>query len=154
MVLHVQRDHPLIVVKKSRIHGIGAFARVNIRHGKRLIEYIGPRLSKAAGQAELAKQNVYIFTLDDTYDIDGSVDWNLARFLNHSCDPNCEADVVRGRIWIYAIRAIRAGEELTYNYSHGLEGYEERPCQCGATNCVGYMVAEEFFPTVRQHRHP
>jgi SET domain-containing protein len=57
---------------------------------------------------------------------------------------------VRGRIWLYALRKIKAGEELTYNYSHDLDDYEERPCHCGASNCVGYMVAEQFFKTLRQ----
>ena len=147
-----QYDHPLIVFKPSPIHGIGGFARHDIRRRKRLIEYIGPRLSKAAAQLELQKLNYYIFTLNEDYDIDGSVEWNAARFLNHSCHPNCEADIVRGRIWIYALHDIKAGEELTYNYSHGIEEYEERPCHCGAHNCVGYMVAEEFFATVRQRQ--
>jgi SET domain-containing protein len=152
MTTHGHPEHHLITFEKSNIHGMGGFARVDIRRGKRIIEYIGRKLSKAEGQAELQQQNVYIFTLDDEHDIDGSVSWNLARFLNHSCDPNCEAEIVRGRIWIFARRHIKAGEELTYNYSHGLEGYEERPCQCGAHNCVGYMVAEEFFARLRQRQ--
>jgi SET domain-containing protein len=147
-----QDQHPLIVFKPSSIHGTGGFARRDIRRGKRIIEYVGPKLTKAEAQAELGKQNVYIFILDDDHDIDGSVDWNAARFINHSCDPNCEVEIVRGRIWIAARRDIEAGEELTYNYSHDLENYEERPCYCGALNCVGYMVAEEFFNTLRQRQ--
>jgi SET domain-containing protein len=148
-----QNKHPLIAFKPSRIHGIGGFARVDIRRGKRLIEYIGPRISKADAQAELQKQNAYIFILNETTDIDGSVEWNLARFLNHSCNPNCEADIVHDRVWLYALRNIRAGEELTYNYSYDIEDYADRPCYCGAHNCVGYMVAETFFGTVRQRQH-
>jgi SET domain-containing protein len=148
-----QNFHPLIAFKPSRIHGIGGFARVDIRRGKRLIEYVGPRISKADSQVELQKQNAYIFILDETTDIDGSVAWNLARFLNHSCKPNCEAGLVRDRIWLYALRNIRAGEELTYNYSYDIEDYADRPCHCGAPNCVGYMVAETFFATVRQRQH-
>lgn len=147
-----RQRHPLVVFKPSEIHGTGGFARVNIRRGTRIVEYVGPKLTKAEAQEELQKHNVYIFTLDDTYDIDGSVEWNAARFINHSCDPNCQVDIVRGRIWICALRDIRAGEELTYNYSHDLADYEERPCYCGAHNCVGYMVAEEFFATLRQRQ--
>ena len=143
------QDHPLIVFKRSTIHGTGGFARVDIRRGKRLIEYVGNKLSKAKAQAALNNQNAYIFTLDDTYDIDGSVPWNPARFLNHSCNPNCEVEIIRSRIWIYTLRYIKAGEELTYNYSYDFEDYEDRPCNCGAANCVGYMVAERFFDTVR-----
>lgn len=145
-----RHDHPLIVFKESGIHGTGGFARIDIRSGKRIIEYVGRKISKAEGQAELQKQNVYIFTLDDDYDIDGSVNWNRARFINHSCDPNCEVEIVRSRIWIYARRPIMAGEELTYNYSYDLDDYKSRPCQCGASNCVGYMVAAEFFATLRR----
>ncbi len=145
-------DHPLVRIGKSTIHGAGAFARRDIRRGKRIIEYVGRRLSKREGQAELENQNAYIFNLNDEVDIDGSVDWNLARFLNHSCGPNCEAEIVRGRIWIFARRNIKAGEELTYNYSHELEGYEDRPCRCGARSCVGYIVSEEYFPRLRQRQ--
>ena len=147
-----QSDHPLVVVKKSKIHGTGGFARVDLRRSKRIIEYVGPLLSKAKSQAELDAGNAYIFILDEDYDIDGSVVWNLARFLNHSCNPNCEAGIVRGRIWLYARRIIRAGDELTYNYGHALEGYDDRPCRCGASTCVGYMVAEDHFDTVRQRQ--
>jgi SET domain-containing protein len=144
-----QQDHPLIVFKPSTIHGMGGFARRDIRRGKRIVEYVGNKLSKAKAQQALDQQNVYIFTLDDTYDVDGSVAWNPARFLNHGCNPNCEVEIVRGRIWIYALRDIKAGEELTYNYSYDFEDYENRPCNCGAPSCVGYMVAEQFFDTVR-----
>jgi hypothetical protein len=147
-----RNDHPLVVFKPSTIHGIGGFARVDMRRGRRIIEYVGVKISKAQGQVELNKQNVYIFTLDEDYDVDGSVAWNAARFLNHSCAPNCEATIGRGRIWIAALRPIKAGEELTYNYSYDLEGYADRPCHCGAPTCVGYMVAEACFDTLRQRQ--
>lgn len=145
-------DHPLVMFQPSRIHGIGGFAWVDLRKGQRIIEYIGPKISKAKAREELNKGNAYIFTLDQDYDIDGSVAWNPARFLNHSCSPNCESDIVRGRIWIYAKRRIKAGEELTYNYGFGLGGFEDRPCNCGASTCVGFMVAEKHFATVRRRQ--
>jgi hypothetical protein len=145
-------DHPLVIFQPSRIHGLGGFAWVDLRKGRRIIEYIGPKISKAKGQDEINKGNAYMFTLDDEYDIDGSVPWNPARFLNHSCAPNCESDIVRGRIWIYARRCINAGEELTYNYGHGSGGFGERPCNCGAATCVGFMVAERHFATVRRRQ--
>jgi hypothetical protein len=146
-------DHPLVLFQPSRIHGIGGFVWVDLRKGQRIIEYMGPKLAKAKRQKELERDNPYLFTLDEDSDIDGSVMWNPARFLNHSCVPNCEAVMVRGRIWIYARRRINAGEELTYNYGYRLAGYEERPCHCGASTCVGYMVAEKHFATIR-NRHP
>jgi SET domain-containing protein len=145
-------DHPLVIFQPSRIHGIGGFAWVDLRKGQRIIEYIGPKISKAKGRGEINSGNAYIFTLDEDYDIDGSVAWNPARFLNHSCAPNCESDIGRGRIWIYALRRINAGEELTYNYGLGLGGFEERPCNCGARACVGFMVDERYFATVRRRR--
>jgi SET domain-containing protein len=152
MERHLSSDHPLVVFKKSKIHGTGGFARADIRRGIRIIEYVGPKLTKAKAQAELAKQNYYIFTLDDDYDIDGSVEWNPARFINHSCKPNCEVEIDRDRIWVLARRSIKAGEELTYNYSYDLDDYEDRPCNCGARECVGYMVAEQYFKTLRERK--
>jgi SET domain-containing protein len=92
------------------------------RKRQRIIEYIGPKLSKAKGLAELERGNASLFALDEDDDIDGSVTWNPARFLNHSCVPNCEAGIVRQHIWIYALRRIQAGEELTYNYGLDLGG--------------------------------
>jgi hypothetical protein len=153
MPTHNPLDHPLVIFQPSRIHGLGGFAWTDLRKGRRIIEYIGPKISKAKGLDEEEKGNVYLFTLDQNHYIDGSVPWNPARFLNHSCSPNCESGIARGRIWIYALRRIHAGEELTYNYGHGLEGYEERPCNCGASTCVGFMVDEQYFATVRK-RHP
>ncbi|ETX07834.1 MAG: hypothetical protein ETSY2_08890 [Candidatus Entotheonella gemina] len=152
MKKRLRNEHPLVIFKKSKIHGIGGFARADIQRGIRIIEYVGPKLAKAEAQAELEKQNSYIFTLDDDYDIDGSVEWNLARFINHGCQPNCEAEIDRDRIWILARRSIKAGEELTYNYSYDLDDYENRPCHCGAQGCVGYMVAERYFTRLRDRQ--
>jgi hypothetical protein len=145
-------NHPLVIFQPSRIHGIGGFAWVDLRKGQRIIEYIGPKISKAKALAELENGNTYLFSLDEDYDIDGSVPWNPARFLNHSCVPNCEAGIVRERIWIYALRRIKAGEELIYNYGFSLGGFEDRPCNCGASACVGFMVDEHYFATVRRRR--
>lgn len=143
-------DHPLVVFKKSPIHGRGGFARADIRKGKRIIEYVGEKLTKEEAEKALENSNCYVFTVNDEFDLDGSVDWNPARFLNHSCNPNCESGVQRNRIWIYALKTIKKGEELTYNYGHGIDDYLDRPCRCGAKNCAGYMVAEEHFKTIRK----
>ena len=82
-------------------------------------------------------------------DIDGSAGWNPARYLNHSCSPNCDAELINGHIWIVAQRDIACGEELTFNYGYDWEDYREHPCRCGAPGCVGYIIAEEFFPNLR-----
>ena len=89
-------DHPLVVFKTSAIHGTGGFARVHLTKGQRIIEYIGPRLAQADLQEQVDAGNAYIFILDADGAIDGSVGWNPARFLNHSCDPNCESRIVWG----------------------------------------------------------
>jgi hypothetical protein len=90
--------------------------------------------------------------LSEEEHLDGNVDWNPARFINHSCDPNCEAMLEGGRIWLVARRNIEAGEEMTFNYGFDLEDYRNYPCRCKAPNCVGYIVAEEFFEHVLNQR--
>ena len=115
-----------------------------------LIEYVGERIDKAESAKRCGEDNRYIFHLDDDFDLDGGVGWNPARWINHSCSPNCEAQLVDGHIWIVAIRPIHSGEEITFNYSYDLEEYRDHPCRCGAADCVGFIVAEEFFDHVRQ----
>lgn len=138
-----------VVFRHSPIHGTGGFAAQAIPSGTRVLEYVGERIDKRESLRRCEADNQYIFTLDAATDLDGNVGWNPARFINHSCAPNCEAEVEDGRIWIVSNRAIQAGEELTFNYGFDLEDYKEYPCRCGAAECVGYMVAEEFFEHVR-----
>jgi hypothetical protein len=140
----------LVYFRRSAIHGIGGFARADIATGTRVIEYIGERITKDESLRRCELSNEYIFSLDDAHDLDGNVSWNPARFLNHSCDPNCEAEPGDGCIWIVAKHDIRAGEEITFNYGYDLEDYREHPCHCGAADCVGYIVAEEFLDHVRR----
>lgn len=137
------------VFKPSKIHGFGGFARFDIPGGTRVLEYLGEKITKEQSLARCERNNEYIFALDDEHDLDGNVSWNPARFLNHSCKPNCEARLEDGQIWVVSIRNITAGEELTFNYGYDLEDYREHPCCCGATGCVGFIVAEELFDHVR-----
>jgi SET domain-containing protein len=136
-------------LKPSAIHGTGAFASAAVPAGTRLIEYVGERITKAESLRRCELNNQCIFSIDETHDLDGSVDWNPARFINHSCAPNCEAVLEEGRIWLIALRPIAAGEEITFNYGYDLESFREHPCRCGAEQCVGFIVAEEFFDHVR-----
>jgi uncharacterized protein len=143
-------------VRSSSIHNRGIFAKCDIPFDEPIIEYLGEKVTKAEstrrGEAliEKAKKTgeaaVYIFTLNQRYDIDGAKGYNPARYLNHSCAPNCEAYIIRGRIWIYSLREIKAGEELTYNYSFDVDTWEDHPCRCGADRCVGYIVEEKQWP--------
>lgn len=139
-----------VVFKPSTIHGTGGFARADIPAGTRILEYEGEKITKKESLARCERNNEYIFALDDEYDLDGNVTWNPARFLNHSCAPNCEALLQEGGIWVVSIRNITAGEELTFNYGYDLEDWREHPCCCGAICCVGYIVAEEFFEDVQR----
>ena len=125
---------------------MGGFALCKIKKGTPIIEYVGEKITKTEAAVRIAADNPFIFTLDDESDVDGSVTWNPARFMNHSCEPNAEAEIFDDQIWIMARRNIRAGEEITYNYSYDFEGHEKHPCRCGAARCVGFIVAEEFFP--------
>ena len=142
----------LVCLRQSAIHGVGGFAKAGIAAGTRVIEYIGEKITKAESLRRCESNNEYIFSLDGAHDLDGNVTWNPARFLNHSCDPNCEAEPDGGRVWIVARRGIRAGEEITFNYGYDLEDYREHPCRCGAADCAGYIVAEEFFGHVRKQQ--
>ena len=140
----------LYEIRPSRIHGTGVFARADIAAETRVVEYMGERLSKDESLRRRRAGNFFVFIVTDQFDIDGAVESNPARFINHSCDPNCEARMEDERIWIIAKRDIKAGEELSFNYGYDLQDYEDHPCACGAPTCLGYMVAEEHFDDVRR----
>jgi uncharacterized protein len=129
-------------VGTSRIAGKGLFAAQDIEKGTRIIQYIGARISKEESLRRLAEGNAYIFYFNDRYDIDGKTLKNKARYINHSCDPNCEILITKRTIWIVAKRDIPEGEELSYNYGYTAKHYR---CQCGAKNCCGYILAEEYW---------
>jgi len=144
----------LIVFRSSPIHGKGGFARQNLRQGARVIEYIGERIGKAESLRRCEQNNQFIFCLNESQDLDGNVSWNSARFINHSCAPNCEATLEEDRIWLLALRDLEPAEEITFNYGFDLEDYKAYPCHCGSSKCVGYIVAEEFFPHLRRMAEP
>jgi SET domain-containing protein len=139
-----------VLSKSSPIHGQGLFARDEIPVGAQIIEYVGERITKSQSLERCQANDEYIFALDSETDLDGNVEWNLARLINHCCEPNSEAQLTDGHIWIVAKRKIGSGEEITFNYGYDLDCYREHPCRCGAPSCVGYIVAEEFFPLLRK----
>lgn len=140
-------------VRRSKVHGNGVFAAQDIPKGTKVIEYVGRKVTKKQAEdiaeaqykrgesKKTSEGHVYLFELNSRYDIDGNVSWNPARFINHSCDPNCETEVTRGHIWIVAIKDIKKGEELSYDYGYDLADALEHPCKCGAANCCGYIVS-------------
>ena len=94
----------LIQFRHSQIHGTGGYARQAIPAGMRVIEYVGERITKAESLVQCGADNVYIFEIDDEFDLNGDGEWNPARFLNHGCAPNCETELDEARIWILALR--------------------------------------------------
>lgn len=136
-------------VRNSGIHGKGVFALTRIFAQTRLIEYTGQRLTEAQVDKRYANDDnphTFLFALDDGIVIDATIGGNSARWINHSCAPNCEAVDDGDRIYIETLRAIRPGEELSYNY--GIE-LEERhtpelkrvyQCRCGARRCKGTIL--------------
>lgn len=150
----------LCEVRDSGIHGRGVYATQDIPAEQRIIEYVGLRITKDESERRAWEQYaraedhgeaaVYIFTLTKKWDLDGNVPWNDARLINHSCEPNCEAWQEKKRIGIYALRDIKAGEELTFDYGFDIECYEDHPCLCGRESCVGYIVSREQWPQLRE----
>jgi SET domain-containing protein len=137
-------------VGTSRIHGKGVFAVQDIPKGMRILPYLGEKISPQEATQRIAQGNTSIFFLDARYDIDGNSPKNTARYINHSCDPNGESDIIAGQIWILALRDIQAGEELSYDYGYELNGYEKRPCTCGAKNCCGYILDQSYRGLIKQ----
>jgi len=127
---------PLIEVRNSPVHGSGVFAVAAISKGTRIIEYLGERLSHKAADDRYDDHDVndnhtFLFIVDKHTVIDAGVGGNDARFINHSCRPNCYVHIVDGTIWIRAARTIRRGEELTYNYNTDGEGLIKCRCRPG-----------------------
>jgi len=136
----------LYKVKKSNIDKIGLYASKNIKSGTKIIEYIGKLISKKETETNPKFDNekdIYLFNLNAKYDLDGDYDWNTARLINHSCNPNCEVDGKGLKLWITAIKDINKDKELSYDYGFGYDGdYKQFPCKCRSQNCVGYIVRE------------
>jgi uncharacterized protein len=128
-------------IGRSRIAGKGLFIAQDIPQGTRIIPYRGEKkISKEESTKRLARSNVYIFTFNTRWDIDGKLLSNKARYINHSYDPNCTVEITTRTIWIVANRDITAGEELTYNYGYELDEEDAHPCICGATQCCGFIL--------------
>ena len=144
-------DHPF-EIRRSSIQGKGAFATRRIRAGQRIIEYVGQHIDRDEGDRRyddenMSRHHTFLFALDDGSVIDAAVGGNEARFINHSCDPNCQAIEEDGRIFIEALRNIQPGTELVYDYAyersddHTAEDEALYACRCGAENCRGSILA-------------
>jgi len=145
--------HLPFIIRPSPIQGLGAFATERIAKGTRLIEYTGERMTPEEADRRYPdsdeRHHTYLFAIDDDVVIDAAVGGNEARFLNHSCEPNCDAVIDERRIFIEAIREIEPGEELTYDYAYVLDerhtpaAKRRYPCTCGAARCRGTILAKK-----------
>ncbi len=148
-----RRSPRLVAVRTSPIHGRGGFAIRPIRRGTRIIEYTGERLGHGEADAryhdDAAKRHhTFLFRVDRETVIDAAVGGNAARFLNHSCEPNCAVAIEKGRVFIDAIRDIAVGEELAYDCAFAREPGDDDPraaarytCRCGARRCRGTLLS-------------
>jgi SET domain-containing protein len=147
----VRRPQPYYRVRRSPIHGTGVFAARRIPKGTRVIEYLGERVSHAEADRryedkDISDNHTFLFTVDARTVIDAGVGGNAARYINHSCDPNCESVIEKGRVYIDAVRDIAAGAELAYDYMIEREPGDPPDidaifgCRCGAAQCRGTML--------------
>ena len=141
-----------IQVRRSGVHGKGVYAVQDIAAGETVVEYVGEIITWDEAQARhphdpLDPNHTFFFHIDETRVIDALVGGNSSRWINHSCDANCEADEQNGRIFIRARRDIAAGEELNYDYGLIIEERytpklkAEYPCWCGTAACRGTLLA-------------
>ena len=147
-------ESDFVEVRGSVIHGQGVYCIDPIEKEQYFIEYVGNRVSKEESEKRALKQfeeheksgaaAVYIFNLTKKWDLDGNVEWNPARLINHSCNPNSEAIQDGKRIFIQALRDIGVDEEITFDYGFDVDCYEDHPCRCGSSDCIGYIVGRDY----------
>ena len=145
-------------LRRSPIHGLGAFALQDIPKGTRIIEYVGEKISNAEcdrryDDEKMSRHHTFLFILNKKQVIDANYGGNESMYINHSCDPNCETFIPRGRIWIESMRDIKAGEELTYDYMYDMDKsytdddlFKLYACRCGAGKCRKTIVFTKRRP--------
>ena len=152
------------IVKKSKVHGSGIFASKNIKKNTKIIEYIGEKITKSEGDRRSERRlkqflksqktgSVYIFELNKKYDIDGSPLYNKARYINHSCEPNCEVEISNNQIWISSIKKIKKGDELSYDYGYEFDedDFTDHICDCGSKRCIGYIISQDHIKKYKKY---
>lgn len=141
-----------IQTRRSGVHGKGVYALVDLAEGETIIEYVGEVITwdealRRHPHDPSDPNHTFYFHIDEDHVIDAKVGGNSSRWINHSCEPNCQAEVTDGRVFIRALRNIRAGEELFYDYGLVIdEPYtpalkKQYPCWCGSKRCRGTLLA-------------
>ena len=136
----------LFKIKKSKIDKNGLYANRDIKKGTKIIEYKGKIISVKQSETDPKFDNgraIYLFNLNKKYDLDGDFKFNTARLINHSCDPNCEVFGSGLKVFVYAMKNIKKGDELSYDYGFSYDSdYKQFPCKCRSKNCIGFIVRE------------
>ena len=144
----------LYKIKKSKIDKNGLYANCDILKGTKIIEYKGKIISVKKSEVDPKFDNrkaIYLFNINNRYDLDGDFKFNIARLINHSCNPNCEVFGEGLKIWIYAMKDIKKGEELSYDYGFSFEcNYKDHICKCGSKKCVGYILSDDDWPKLKK----
>jgi len=160
-ILEVNED---LFLGESKIHNKGIFALNEIPAKKNIIEYTGELISKKEGtrreeesieksKTDPSKAGTYIIEIDEENDLDGDVKENYAKYINHSCEPNCEFDIVGKKVLVNTIKKIKEGEELLLNYGFewNEKEFHKHPCKCGSQNCAGYILEEKSWSKLKNH---
>ena len=145
--------------KKFKNSWSWSFCNKRYKKNTKIIQYIGEKVLRVEGNKRSEQRiknylnsnktgSVYIFELNKKYDIDGSPKYNKARYINHSCSPNCEVDIIKDEIWIYSIKNIKNGEEISYDYGYSFDkdDYKDHLCKCGSKNCIGFIISSDEWP--------
>ena len=143
-------------VRRSKIDNLGLYAAKNIKNGEKIIEYKGKIITTKEAEENPKYDNdkaIYLFNLNKRYDLDGAFKFNTARLINHSCNPNCEVDIINNEIWISSIKKIRKGEELSYDYGFEFDkdDFKDHICKCGSKNCIGYIISSDDWDKYLKH---
>ena len=158
-------QNPYFELRRSSIQGRGAFATRRIRKGTRIIEYTGEIITdeeadRRYDDEKMDRHHTFLFAVDVNHVIDGARKGNNASFINHSCEPNCEAVIEDNRVFIEALRTIQPGEELLYDYQYERDGEPDESwdrlyaCHCGTPSCRGTILKPEKKPRKRPRPKP
>ena len=144
-------------IKKSNINNRGLIASMNIKKNTKIVEYKGRLISKKETETNNKFDNdkfIYLFNINKRYDLDGDYEYNTARLINHSCNPNCVVTGHGVKLWISSTKDINKGEELSYDYGFGFDkNYKNFICKCKSKNCCGYIVREGSRWRIKKSKH-